>query len=550
MGVFAYFRLPRETLSYARLAGVINSSKTVEEGELVMRLRSSRLALSGVAALGLLLGCPLGDGTPAELPVFEVDTDAGAGLTGVDSCSLAWGDYDNDGDLDLALSGIDAGYNHISKVYRNDAGTFADIGAALVGVAGSVAWGDYDNDGDLDLALSGCEDRFCSVLTSKIYRNDGGTFADALVGIEDVAGVLAWGDYDNDGDLDLALAGLVYRNDGGTFTGIDMGLDGFSVWSLAWGDYDNDGDLDLAAGGSDGPRSYVNKVFRNDGGAFTDAGVLTTDFAAGSLAWGDYDGDGDLDLALSGSAHEADATWRFESMICRNDGGVFTDAGAGLAGISGTVAWGDYDSDGDPDLLLAGWDRVVGHACHWDYYGAASKVYRNDGGTFTSVRAGLVGIRGSAAWGDYDNDGDLDLALAGLQTTEDMAGLARIYRNDGWMFNIAPAAPGGLGATCTGSGPYDVTFSWLASTDARTPETGLSYNLRVGTTSGGNEVLSGMARADGRRKLPARGVVQPGLSVNEWTLTLPAGTYYWSVQAIDTAFAASAWPAEQTMTVP
>jgi len=515
-----------------------------------MRLRSSRLAISGVAALGLLLGCPLSDGTsPPEQPPFEVDTDDGAGLTGVYSCSLAWGDYDSDGDLDLALAGIDTDYAYVSSVYRNDGGTFTDIGAGLVGIGhGALAWGDYDGDGDLDLALAGMDSGHGYI--SNIYRNDAGMFTDIGAGLVGVAGSVTWSDYDNDGDLDLTLAGLLYRNDGGTFTGIDMGLTGFSAWSLAWGDYDSDGDLDLAAGGSDGISGYVNKVFRNDGGAFTDAGILATDFAARSLAWGDFDGDGDLDIALSGGAREADAKWRFESRICCNDGGTFTDIGAGLAGIDGTIAWGDYDSDGDPDLVLAGWDRVVGRACHWDIYGAASKVYRNDGGTFTDIGAGLVGICGSAAWGDYDNDGDLDLILAGSETSDVRTGLARVYRNDGRIFNIAPSAPGGLGATCTGSGPYDVTFSWLASTDVRTPEAGLSYDLRVGTTPGGNEVMSGMARADGRRKLAARGVVQPGLSVNEWTLTLPAGTYYWSVQAVDTAFAGSAWPAEQTTTVP
>ena len=72
----------------------------------------------------------------------------------------------------------------------------------------------------------------------------------------------------------------------------------------------------------------------------------------------------------------------------------------------------------------------------------------------------------------------------------------------------------------------------------------------MGTASGGNQVFSGMADATGLRRLPARGVAQPGLSTSEWTLRLPAGTYYWSVQAVDTAFAGGAWASEQTVTVP
>ena len=80
-----------------------------------------------------------------------------------------------------------------------------------------------------------------------------------------------------------------------------------------------------------------------------------------------------------------------------------------------------------------------------------------------------------------------------------------------------------------------------------TPQVGLSYNLRVGTTSGGDEVFSGMADGSGWRRIPALGNAQENLS---WTLALPAGTYFWSVQATDTAFAGSPWAPEETVVVP
>ncbi len=112
----------------------------------------------------------------------------------------------------------------------------------------------------------------------------------------------------------------------------------------------------------------------------------------------------------------------------RNDGaGVFTDVDAGLTGVAwGSVAWGDYDRDGDLDILLAGGER-------YDYQGQAirfvTKLYRNDNGVFTHVGANLPGIfEGKAAWGDYDNDGDLDVLLAGYDG--DM-GLSKVLRNDG-----------------------------------------------------------------------------------------------------------------------
>src|SRR5574341_1858 len=87
----------------------------------------------------------------------------------------AWGDYDNDGDLDLAIAGDSSSTSsgYFSRIYRNDGGAFINIHAPLVPVvAGSVVWGDYDNDGDLDLLLTGLMDATKAFGT--IYRNDGG----------------------------------------------------------------------------------------------------------------------------------------------------------------------------------------------------------------------------------------------------------------------------------------------------------------------------------------------------------------------------------------
>jgi hypothetical protein len=230
------------------------------------------------------------------------------------------------------------------------------------------------------------------------------------------------------------------------------------------------------------------------------------------------------------------AGWGGGSKLYRNDGGTFTDIGAGLTDVYYcSLAWGDYDNDGDLDLALAGVSSG----------GRISKVYRNDGAAgFTDIVAGMTGVSNcSFAWGDYDNDGDLDLALAGY--VNGTTRISKVYRNNGGVFNTAPAAPTGLGATYTGGGPYNVTFSWAAPAVAdETPEAGLSYNLRVGTTPGGDEIMSGMAiTSPDVRLIPAMGNGQQNLS---WTLkSLTGGIYYWSVQAVDTAFAGSPWAAEE-----
>jgi predicted nucleotidyltransferase len=165
-------------------------------------------------------------------------------MTGIQNSSLAWGDYDNDGDLDLIITGSSTLDGPISRIYRNDLGAFNDISAALPGVSrGSVAWGDYDNDGDLDILLTGYISNLNYI--SKIYRNDSGVFTDINANLEGVYyGFGAWGDYDNDGDLDILLSGIsinssslskIYRNNNGVFTDIQAGLTGVSGSSGSWG---------------------------------------------------------------------------------------------------------------------------------------------------------------------------------------------------------------------------------------------------------------------------------------------------------------------------
>src|SRR5262245_8494035 len=135
--------------------------------------------------------------------------------------------------------------------------TFVDSGASLLGAGGSivhpvVAWGDYDGDNDLDLVVAGSTDGTTTGSRTRLYRNNAGAFSVQPTALPNlVNAALAWGDYDRDGDLDLALEGLdstatrmtrIYRNDGGgTFVDIAAGLTAVANGGLAWGDFDNDG---------------------------------------------------------------------------------------------------------------------------------------------------------------------------------------------------------------------------------------------------------------------------------------------------------------------
>ena len=462
---------------------------------------------------------------PLWAQAFTEDATATAGLADVNLSAAAWGDYDNDDDLDILLTGFD-GSTPISEVFRNDAGSFTDINAGLTGVSdGAVAWGDYDNDGDLDILLAGLN-------SSIIYRNDAGSFIDISAGLTGVANAaVAWGDYDNDGDLDIVLSGnnisRIYRNDGGSFSDISAGLLDLRLGAVAWGDYDNDRDLDLLLTGDDNTSFPHAIVYRNDNGSFVDISAGLTGVVNSSVAWGDYDNDGELDIVLAGM----DAFGVRKSIIYRNDAGSFTDIAAGLTGVDfSSVAWADYNNDGDVEILLTGWTGGT----------PISRVYEFAVGTFNNINAGLTGVfQSSAAWGDYDNDGDLDILLTG----NDGSRTSIVYRNNAAVANTAPAAPSNLNAVVDGN---DVTFSWQAATDGQTPAAGLTYNLRVGTTPGGSEIISAMADgSNGYRRLPAVGNTNHNTS---WDITLPGGNeYFWSVQAVDQGFSGSAFAGESSL---
>jgi hypothetical protein len=469
-------------------------------------------------------------------------TDINAGLPGLSNSSAAWGDYDNDGDLDILIAGLSAEFGVISRIYRNDSGSFTDTGVLLQGVGlGSLAWGDYDNDGDLDILLTGYTG---SEAKAKIYRNDQGSFIDTHAPIQSVYfSSVAWGDYDNDGDLDILLTGStgserisrIYQNNNGTFTDINAGLTGVSSGSIDWGDYDNDGDLDILLSGEFLYQEMTTKIYNNQGGLFSEIDVRLPGITAGSAVWVDYDSDGDLDILLTGSCNEEGYPPSI-TRIYRNDSGSFFDINAGLQSLYNSSAdWGDYDNDGDLDILLIG--------CHG--LGHVSMIYRNDSDIFIGNNVGLHNVHmGSAVWGDYDNDGDLDILLTGENTN--FVGASRIYRNNSFNPSALLSTPMNLTTSFNDS---TITFSWYKATDNETPQDGLSYNFYLGTESLQGDLKTSMSdNSSGYRRVVDLGNAQQN---NSYTLNkaLPNGKYFWSVQAVDHAFAGSEFAPEQSFVI-
>ena len=397
-------------------------------------------------------------------------------------------DGDGDTDLILTngsvLDGLASGGHRMLALFDNDGGRFRDVtaeaGLAATGWGMGVCIADYDNDGHRDIHLT-------AYGPNVLYRNNGdGTFSNrteaAGVGDSQWSANCAFGDYDRDGDVDLYVANYVefdsetvprrgetaicrymgvdvfcgprglagapdrlYRNNGdGTFADatVEAGVDLPPHYGLgvAFSDFDNDGWPDIYVANDVMP----NLLFQNDrDGTFTDKGLISgtalsyegREQAGMGVAVGDYDGNGYMDIFVTNFSRDTNTLYQ-------NLGGlVFADvtAASGMGNTSfNYLGWGtefvDLDNDGWLDVFVANGhvypeiDRLeTGRS-----YLQRKEVYRNLGdGRYVEVASGIGGdllvpqsARG-AAFGDYDNDGDIDVVTVNLNAPPNL------YRNDG-----------------------------------------------------------------------------------------------------------------------
>ncbi len=365
-----------------------------------------------------------GDGT-----FTDVTEEAGVGSTAYGTGATV-ADYDNDGDLDLYVTNFGE-----DQLYQNNGdGTFTDVtthtGVGNPNWGTSCAFADVDNDGHLDLYVANyavyapendirCEERgvhvYCGphaypAVHDTFYKNNGnGTFTDMsnLFRSSDLhpqhgLGV-TFGDYDTDGDIDLYVANdqdpnFLFQNNGNgnflevaLFSGVcynDMGKEEAGM-GTDFGDYDNDGRLDLTVSNY---QTETNTVYHNHDGTFFTDNTITSGIAEvthGYLGWGirffDYDNDGHQDIFVANghlmdniTVLEKHVRYPQRNLLFRNGGdGTFVNVtseidGLALEKVSRGAAVGDYDNDGDLDILVTNCNQrpdllqnVVGNQNNW-----------------------------------------------------------------------------------------------------------------------------------------------------------------------------------------
>ena len=394
------------------------------------RLRSG-LALAVCACA--LAACQSQQPVPAEerafvavdLPPLTTDRASTGGVSFVD--------FDGDGDPDLYVTN---GYDvsspdpapQANRFYENVRGEFTARNIAgltdLAGYSSGSAWADFDNDGDLDTFVANQRDQENALLLHEVGEDGTVSFVrhatDQLLEHKGWSYSIAAADADNDGFVDyyvsnggLSHSGVnfLYRNQQGT--GIERVLDNAAVNSshasggASWSDYDGDGDQDLVVANRPTAemQGFKLSLFRNDGDfqfKRMDEAALPVDAVFPmSVAWGDVDNDGDLDLyagnlyGMANNLYENQGDGTFGVM---RGGRATTDAGSSYA-----VTFGDLDNDADLDLVVANW-------------GGASEIYLNDGaGHFEQVSPTAyqrsIHYASSLALADYDSDGDLDILV-------------------------------------------------------------------------------------------------------------------------------------------
>lgn len=450
----------------------------------------------------------------------------------------AWCDWDEDGDLDVAITCPTGTWLWTNGVSRS--GGLSTPGVSALPVGHTVRWLDANGDGLVDLLIAGDAE-------TKIFAGDGnGGFSTTLATLPGcLSKAVAIADFDRDGRADVVLgtttAALLYLNTASGFEAVETGLPAPATMSLSHGmvaaaDLTGDGlpDILLAGTGTVLGDAAATRLYRNTGLplGFEEVVADLPQVTAPAIALGDLDADGDLDVAISGCTS---AKWL---RLYINNGGVLTERDTALPILrNGALQWCDLNADGLPDLVGTG-------ATSDDWAAAApdtiAALNRGDG-TFTDFGLPVPNVyRGFMTAQDANGDNNPDLLVAGTttwfgesDTSKWVCGLYDYGVSQPGLFpvNTPPTAPANLASAHDGHGVF--TFTWDAGSDNETAATGLRYELRCGTSAGLGDIVYNER-------------VQSGTQLRE----PPVTTLHWQVRSVDAAGVVSPWSADQVLAVP
>ena len=451
---------------------------------------------------------------------------------GLSKSSVSWGDFDNDGDKDVAIMGVSNVDGAFNDIYRNNEGSFTRMNQNFVNLYdGDLSWVDLNKDGYLDLVVSGYNETpqinvYLSKNNAQFFERSENTY-----GLPELfASKMAWGDLDNDGDIDLAISGIdsennnvfhVYYRENGKDNFVRETQFNSSVASngfLEIVDIDLDGDNDIKFPGG----ININSFFRSEYNP------------------GYNDGGGNKNSSLG--FFKTPGAQRLEYIQMGEDGNGNIQSNASRWGINlklknGGIAVGDYDNNGIDDLVFTGEDENGVPVTK--LFEGISDIYGGFYWVESSIE--LVGLRESTAdWVDYDMDGDLDLFITGLDSSSARTILyeTEITNKD----NQAPPKVTGLKAEDLGNGK--IKFSWDTPSDDFSNNIG--YVLRLGITPGGTELSNTFSNLETGNRLIT---LPPPIYSNSYETSLEPGTYYFAVQAIDGGLKAGEFSDESSYTL-
>lgn len=397
----------------------------------------------------------------------------------------------------------------------------------------ALDWADFDNDGDWDFLLARViSDTSIPYAQIIVMVNDGTNTFQVNV-IEQIAyaapvSSLRWGDFDNDGDYDI-LASInnkmtrIYRNQGSSFSNFYSLPNG--GWA-EWIDHNNDGLLDFAV--SMGPTLFGDntffKCYTNTGSGFQIRDSFA--FTNGVISIADPDNDGDEDLFISGFNGSL-IGFLENDRIAR----AFVPRTLGLpVSTASEIGWVDFNNDNKTDLLRT--------EDAWRY----SYIYQNVG-SFNFLKQAAIFLPSHARFSvnDVDQDSDLDVFSFGTGPGGPSAAIIDVYENNSKVFKVKPLPPLTLSTVVKN----DTTLLTWQRGDSNL---NLTFNVRIGTAPGKQDILNSLSDiASGFHRINHGGNAR--YSLRKFLVGLKAGTYFWSVQAIDQNYQSSNFAQEGSFVV-